>query len=54
MQRPLVNVEGGFLDEQTSEYVALGDILDKFLGAVPDVIATFEKRLTSHVSDTGV
>lgn len=45
-QRPLVNADGAFWDEQTSQYMTLDAILDMFLSKADDVMGAFEKRLT--------
>lgn len=45
MQRPLLNEDGAFFDDQLSKYVALEEILDTFLGKAPDAIAEFEKSV---------
>lgn len=45
MQRPLLNEDGAFFDDQLSKYVALEDIVDTFLGKAPDAISEFEKSL---------
>ena len=44
-QRPLINLDGAFYDEQSSEYVDLDRILEAFLGEAPNIIAEFEKDL---------
>ncbi len=42
-QRPLLNQDGAFFDEQSSEYVSLDNVLQAFLKEAPDVISEFEK-----------
>ncbi len=42
-QRPLLNKDGAFFDEQSSEYVSLDKALQAFLREAPDVISEFEK-----------
>lgn len=42
-QRPLLNQDGAFFDEQSSEYVSLDKALQAFLREAPDVISEFEK-----------
>ena len=44
-QRPLLNNDGRFFDEDTNQYVTLEQILVDFLGAVPAVIEEFEQEL---------
>ena len=44
-QRPLVNQDGAFFDEQSSEYVDLDKLLEAFLREAPDIISEFEKHL---------
>lgn len=45
MQRPLLNEDGAFFDDQLSKYVALEEIVDTFLGKAPDAISEFEKSV---------
>ena len=45
MQRPLLNEDGAFFDNQLSKYVALEEIVDTFLSKAPDAISEFEKRM---------
>lgn len=42
-QRPLLNQDGEFFDEQSSKFVSLEYALQAFLGEAPDVITEFEK-----------
>ena len=42
-QRPLLNQDGAFFDEQSSEYVSLDNVLQAFLREAPDVISEFEE-----------
>ncbi len=44
-QRPLLNQDGAFFDEQSSEYVSLDKALQAFLREAPDVISEFEKLM---------
>lgn len=41
-QRPLLNHDGRFFDEGSSCYVALDEILEKFVGAAHEVVAEIE------------
>ena len=43
LQRPLLNQDGAFFDEQSSEYVSLDKVLQAFLREAPAVISDFEK-----------
>ena len=45
-QRHLLNQDGAFFDERSSEYVSLDRILQDFLREAPDVISEFEKLVT--------
>lgn len=45
MQRPLLNEDGAFFDDQSSKYVALEEIVDTFLSKAPDTISQFEKSV---------
>jgi hypothetical protein len=44
-QRPLINQDGAFFDEQSSEFVDLDKVLEAFLGEAPKIIAEFENDL---------
>jgi len=44
-QRPLINSDGNFYDEDTNEYVSLFQILNDFLGEVTKVINEFENNI---------
>ncbi len=43
LHRALLNQDGAFFDEQSSEYVSLDKALQAFLREAPDVISEFEK-----------
>lgn len=45
LQRPLLNEDGAFFDDQLSKYVSLDEVLDTFLSKAPDAIAEFEKSV---------
>jgi len=45
MQRPLLNEDGAFFDDQLSKYVSLDEVLDSFLSKAPDTISEFEKSV---------
>lgn len=38
-QRPLLNHDGRFYDEDSSCYVALDEILEKFIGSAHEIVA---------------
>ena len=42
-QRSLLNQDGAFFDEQSSEYVSLDKALQAFLREAPNAISEFEK-----------
>jgi hypothetical protein len=44
-QRPLLNDDGRFFDDESKSYVSLATILDAFLCKAPDAISAFEARL---------
>ncbi|MBI2337531.1 MAG: hypothetical protein HYU97_12300 [Deltaproteobacteria bacterium] len=46
-QRPLIIQDGKMFDEESKEYVALKDILDKFLFEIPKVIKQFSDMVAS-------
>lgn len=42
-QRPLLNQDGKFFDDNSCSYITLRDILKTFLAKVPEVVSSFEK-----------
>jgi hypothetical protein len=48
LQRPLLNADGEFFDDQSQGYVKLEDVLSAFLTRGPSVIVEFEGLISSE------
>lgn len=47
LQRPLLNDDGKFLDDESSSFVTLDEILETFLAKAPQAISIFEDSMTA-------